>query len=67
MRHIRRLVTPAYTPDALDALAEGLEAEARDGVANGCIFDNTAALAATGDALPTVERLRLAPMRTCVA
>jgi uncharacterized protein YecE (DUF72 family) len=41
----------------LDALAERLAAEAKDGLPNWCIFDNTAEFAATSDALSTLERL----------
>ncbi|GEP12214.1 DUF72 domain-containing protein [Methylobacterium gnaphalii] len=47
-----------YSPDALDALARRLSAEARDGLPNWCIFDNTANYAAAGDALSTCERLQ---------
>ncbi len=52
-----RIYYSAYAPDALDALAERLAAEAGSGVANWCIFDNTAEFAATSDALSILERL----------
>ncbi|WP_018260680.1 DUF72 domain-containing protein [Methylobacterium sp. WSM2598] len=52
-----RIYYSAYSPGALDALAERLAAEARDGVPNWCIFDNTAEFAATSNALSTLERL----------
>jgi uncharacterized protein YecE (DUF72 family) len=48
----------AYPPSALDALAGRLTADAAQGRTCLCIFDNTAAFAATGDALATRERLR---------
>lgn len=55
----------AYMPDALDAIARRLASEARDKLPNWCIFDNTAAFAATGDALSMLERLmRDAGLRT---
>ncbi|MCP1561093.1 UNVERIFIED_ORG: uncharacterized protein YecE (DUF72 family) [Methylobacterium sp. SuP10 SLI 274] len=52
-----RIYYSAYRPDVLDALAERLVAEAKDGLPNWCIFDNTAEFAATSDALSTLERL----------
>lgn len=52
-----RIYYSAYRPDVLDALAERLAAEAKDGLPNWCIFDNTAEFAATSDALSTLERL----------
>ncbi|AWN40439.1 DUF72 domain-containing protein [Methylobacterium durans] len=52
-----RIYHSAYAPGALDALAERLRAEARDGVPSWCIFDNTADFAATGDAFMTLERM----------
>lgn len=53
-----RIYYSAYAAPVLDVLAARLAAEARDGLPNWCIFDNTAAFAATGDALSTLERLR---------
>ncbi|GJD55515.1 DUF72 domain-containing protein [Methylobacterium dankookense] len=53
-----RIYYSAYTAPVLDVLAARLAAEARDGLQIWCIFDNTAAFAATGDALSTLERLR---------
>lgn len=53
-----RIYYSAYAPDALDAIAQKLAVEARDGVSSWCIFDNTAEFAATGDALATLQRLR---------
>lgn len=53
-----RIYSSAYRPDVLDAIAQRLATEARDGLPSWCIFDNTAEFAATGDALATLERLR---------
>ncbi|WP_246686537.1 MULTISPECIES: DUF72 domain-containing protein [unclassified Methylobacterium] len=47
----------AYEPPALDAVAKRLAADNAQGRECWCIFDNTAAFAATGDALATRERL----------
>jgi uncharacterized protein YecE (DUF72 family) len=52
-----RIYYSAYTPDALDALAERLAAEVSSGLSNWCIFDNTAEFAATSDALSMLDRL----------
>ncbi len=48
----------AYGPRRLEAIADRLAADAARGRRGWCIFDNTAAFAATGDALSTLERLR---------
>ena len=48
----------AYPPSALDALAGRLRGDAVHGRECWCIFDNTAAFAAAGDALAVCERLR---------
>ncbi|MGU3360331.1 DUF72 domain-containing protein [Methylobacterium sp. M6A4_1b] len=53
-----------YTAQALDALAVRLAAEAAQGCESWCIFDNTAAFAATGDALALRERLHSPEDRT---
>ncbi|KQP77415.1 hypothetical protein ASF60_23030 [Methylobacterium sp. Leaf113] len=47
----------AYPPSTLDAVANRLTADAAQGRECWCIFDNTAAFAAAGDALATRERL----------
>jgi uncharacterized protein YecE (DUF72 family) len=52
-----RMYYSAYTPDALDATARRLAADLAEGVSPWCIFDNTAAFAATPDALAVRERL----------
>jgi uncharacterized protein YecE (DUF72 family) len=52
-----RIYYSSYAPDALDALADRIGAEAKDGISSWCIFDNTAAFAAAADALATRERL----------
>lgn len=52
-----RIYYSSYAPDALDALADQLAAEARDSVSSWCIFDNTAGFAAAADALATLDRL----------
>ena len=46
-----RIYYSAYPPDALNTLAEALRASAEQAIETWCIFDNTAAGAATGDAL----------------
>ncbi|ANY84943.1 hypothetical protein BB934_42710 (plasmid) [Microvirga ossetica] len=46
----------AYSPECLSAIAEVLARDAAAGVETWFIFDNTAAFAATGDAL-TARRL----------
>ncbi len=52
-----RIYYSAYRPDQLDSIAQRLTIGANDGLPNWCIFDNTAAFAAIGDALSVVERL----------
>ncbi|MEF2071336.1 DUF72 domain-containing protein [Consotaella aegiceratis] len=47
----------AYSADALDRLAAKLQAEAAAGCEVWCILDNTAAFAATGDALNLIQTL----------
>jgi len=51
-----RIYYSAYSAEYLAAIAEVLAREATAGVETWCIFDNTAAFAATGDAL-TARRL----------
>ena len=46
-----RIYYSQYSSEVLAAIAEQLVTEAADGVETWCIFDNTAAFAATGDAL----------------
>jgi uncharacterized protein YecE (DUF72 family) len=46
----------AYEPSALDAISQRLAADIAQGRECWCIFDNTAAFAAIGDALTTRER-----------
>lgn len=53
-----RIYYSAYAPDMLDAIAQRLAGEARDGLSSWCIFDNTAEFAATADALATLGCLR---------
>ena len=48
----------AYEPRALDALAERISEQEREGAPVWCIFDNTAADAAIPDALALLERLQ---------
>jgi uncharacterized protein YecE (DUF72 family) len=48
-----RIYYSAYNPEFLSAVAELLTRDAAAGVETWCIFDNTAAFAATGDALTT--------------
>nr|WP_312895219.1 DUF72 domain-containing protein [Microvirga sp.] len=48
-----RIYYSAYTPEYLAAIAERIASDAAAGVETWCIFDNTAAFAATGDALTT--------------
>jgi uncharacterized protein YecE (DUF72 family) len=48
-----RIYCSAYSPEYLAAIAELLARDAAAGVETWCIFDNTAAFAATGDALAT--------------
>jgi uncharacterized protein YecE (DUF72 family) len=47
-----------YEASFLDRMAEQLAADLARGVRPWCIFDNTAAAAAPGDALATMARLR---------
>jgi uncharacterized protein YecE (DUF72 family) len=47
----------AYTPEVVAEAASTLEGHAKAGRAAWCIFDNTAAFAATGDALSTLKLL----------
>jgi uncharacterized protein YecE (DUF72 family) len=54
-----RMYYSAYAMDQLDSLAQKLVGRANDGIPVWCIFDNTAAFAATGDALATIERTKL--------
>ncbi|KQP38366.1 hypothetical protein ASF49_05015 [Methylobacterium sp. Leaf104] len=51
-----KIYVSAYTTRILDALAGRLAAEAAQGCESWCIFDNTAAFAATGDALALRRR-----------
>lgn len=53
----------AYPPSTLDALAGRLTADAAQERECWCIFDNTAAFAAAGDALATLERVRHLALR----
>jgi len=55
-----RMYYSAYPTDTLDALADALRASAERAIETWCIFDNTAAGAATGDALGIQERLSAA-------
>ena len=48
----------AYPASVLDATADRLAKDASDRRPSWCIFDNTAAFAAAGDALATLERVR---------
>jgi uncharacterized protein YecE (DUF72 family) len=48
-----RIYYSAYSPEYLAAIAERIASDAAAGVETWCIFDNTAAFAATGDALTT--------------
>ncbi len=48
-----RMYYSAYSPQALSEIAERLAADAARCVETWCIFDNTAAFAAAGDALTT--------------
>jgi uncharacterized protein YecE (DUF72 family) len=48
-----RIYYSAYSPEYLAAIAEVLASDAAAGIETWCIFDNTAAFAATGDALIT--------------
>jgi uncharacterized protein YecE (DUF72 family) len=48
-----RIYYSAYTPEYLAAIAERIASDAAAAVETWCIFDNTAAFAATGDALTT--------------
>ena len=48
-----RIYYSAYSPEYLAAIAEVLARDAAAGIETWCIFDNTAAFAATGDALTT--------------
>jgi uncharacterized protein YecE (DUF72 family) len=52
-----RIYYSPYEAPFLDAVARRLASRAESGVTSWCIFDNTAAFAATGDALSTMERL----------
>jgi uncharacterized protein YecE (DUF72 family) len=54
-----RIYYSAYSPEYLTAIAEVLARDAAAGIETWCIFDNTAAFAATGDAL-TTRRLVIA-------
>jgi uncharacterized protein YecE (DUF72 family) len=49
----RRIYYSAYSAEHLAAIAEVLTKDAASGVETWCIFDNTAAFAATGNALTT--------------
>jgi uncharacterized protein YecE (DUF72 family) len=53
-----RMYYSPYEPAALNDIARQLAADLARGVSPWCIFDNTAAFAATPDALATVERLK---------
>src|SRR5918993_896064 len=46
-----RMYYSAYSPEALSEIAERLASDAATGIEAWCIFDNTAAFAAAGDAL----------------
>jgi uncharacterized protein YecE (DUF72 family) len=48
-----RIYYSAYSPENLAAIAERIASDAADEIETWCIFDNTAAFAATGDALTT--------------
>jgi uncharacterized protein YecE (DUF72 family) len=48
-----RIYYSAYSPEYLAAIAERIARDAAAGIETWCIFDNTAAFAATGDALTT--------------
>jgi uncharacterized protein YecE (DUF72 family) len=48
-----RIYYSAYTPEYFAAIAERIASDAAAAVETWCIFDNTAAFAATGDALTT--------------
>jgi uncharacterized protein YecE (DUF72 family) len=48
-----RIYYSAYSPEYLAAIAERIASDAADEIETWCIFDNTAAFAATGDALTT--------------
>jgi uncharacterized protein YecE (DUF72 family) len=48
-----RIYYSAYTPEYLAAIAERIASDAAAEIETWCIFDNTAAFAATGDALTT--------------
>jgi uncharacterized protein YecE (DUF72 family) len=48
-----RIYYSAYSPEYLTAIAEVLARDAAAGIETWCIFDNTAAFAATGNALTT--------------
>ncbi|MBV9467782.1 MAG: DUF72 domain-containing protein, partial [Abitibacteriaceae bacterium] len=52
----------AYTPEFLDNLAASIQEFAARSVPVWCIFDNTAAGAATSNALTLLERLGHAPL-----
>jgi len=52
-----RMYYSAYEPKVLDETAQRLVADLAEGVSPWCIFDNTAAFAATPDALATMERI----------
>jgi uncharacterized protein YecE (DUF72 family) len=60
-----RIYYSAYSPPYLAAIAEVLASDAAAGIETWCIFDNTAAFAATGDALTTrslvLDRRRVSP------
>jgi uncharacterized protein YecE (DUF72 family) len=51
-----RIYYSAYSPDYLKSIAERIVNDVEASIETWCIFDNTAAFAATGDAL-TVRRL----------
>lgn len=53
-----RMYYSAYEPAVLDQVAQRLADDMAEGVSPWCIFDNTAAFAATPDALATMERLQ---------
>ncbi len=48
-----RIYYSAYGPESLSEIAERLASDAATGIETWCIFDNTAAFAAAGDALTT--------------
>ena len=56
-----RMYYSAYSPEHLTALAEVLARDAAAAVETWCIFDNTAAFAATGDALTTRRLVQARP------